>query len=64
MTYKQDLTRRLEEADTLEEKLKIVEEAQQHFESNNKERRVVNGEIVDPRREVRVLRMSIVWKLY
>lgn len=48
MTYKQDLTKRLEEADTLEEKLKIVEEAQQHFKSNNKERRVVNGEIVDP----------------
>lgn len=48
MTYKQDLTKRLEEADTLEEKLKIIEEAQQHFESNNKERRVVNGEIVDP----------------
>lgn len=48
MTYKQDLTRRLEEADTLEEKLKIIEEAQQHFELNNKERRVVNGEIVDP----------------
>ena len=48
MTYKQDLTRRLEEAGTLEEKLKIIEEAQQHFETNNKERRVVNGEIVDP----------------
>lgn len=48
MTYKQDLTKRLEEADTLEEKLKIIEEAQQHFENNNKERRVVNGEIVDP----------------
>lgn len=48
MTYKQDLTKRLEEADTLEEKLKIIEEAEQHFESNNKERRVVNGEIVDP----------------
>lgn len=48
MTYKQDLTKRLEEADTLEEKLKIIEEAQQHFETNNKERRVVNGEIVDP----------------
>lgn len=48
MTYKQDLTKRLEEADTLEEKLKIIEEAQQHFESNNKERHVVNGEIVDP----------------
>lgn len=48
MTYKQDLTKRLEEADTLEEKLKIIEEAQQHFESNNKERRIVNGEIVDP----------------
>lgn len=48
MTYKQDLTRRLEEADTLEKKLKIIEEAQQHFETNNKERRVVNGEIVDP----------------
>lgn len=48
MTYKQDLTKRLEEADTLEEKLKIIEAAQQHFESNNKERRVVNGEIVDP----------------
>lgn len=48
MTYKQDLTKRLEEADTLEEKLKIVEEAQQHFKINNKERRVVNGEIVDP----------------
>lgn len=48
MTYKQDLTKRLEEADTLEEKLKIIDEAQQHFESNNKERRVVNGEIVDP----------------
>nr|DAK25867.1 MAG TPA: hypothetical protein [Caudoviricetes sp.] len=48
MTYKQDLTRRLEEATTLEEKLKIIEEAQQHFETNNKERRVVNGEIVDP----------------
>lgn len=48
MTYKQDLTKRLEEADTLEEKLKIIEEAQQHFEINNKERRVVNGEIVDP----------------
>ena len=48
MTYRQDLTRRLEEADTLEEKLKIIEEAQQHFEANNKERRVVNGEIVDP----------------
>jgi hypothetical protein len=48
MTYKQDLTKRLEEADTLEEKLKIVEEAQQHFEINNKERRVVSGEIVDP----------------
>ena len=47
MTYKQDLTKRLEEADTLEEKLKIIEEAQ-HFETNNKERRVVNGEIVDP----------------
>lgn len=48
MTYKQDLTKRLEESDTLEEKLKIIEEAQQHFESNNKERRVVNGEIIDP----------------
>ena len=48
MTYKQELTKRLEEADTLEEKLKIIEEAQQHFELNNKERRVVNGEIVDP----------------
>ena len=48
MTYKQDLTKRLEEADTLEEKLKIIEEAQQHFELNNKERRAVNGEIVDP----------------
>lgn len=48
MTYKQDLTRRLEEADTLEEKLKIIEEAQQHFELNNKERRVVGGVIVDP----------------
>lgn len=48
MTYKQELTKRLEEADTLEEKLKIIDEAQQHFESNNKERRVVNGEIVDP----------------
>lgn len=48
MTYKQELTRRLEEADTLEEKLKIIEEAEQHFELNNKERRVVNGEIVDP----------------
>lgn len=48
MTYKQDLTERLEEAGTLEEKLKIIEEAQQHFETNNKERRVVNGEIVDP----------------
>ena len=48
MTYKQELTKRLEEADTLEEKLKIIEEAQQRFESNNKERRVVNGEIVDP----------------
>lgn len=48
MTYKQDLTKRLEEADTLEEKLKIIEEAQQHFELNNKERRVVNGAIVDP----------------
>ena len=48
MTYKQDLTKRLEEADTLEEKLKIIEEAQQHFETNNKEQRVVNGEIVDP----------------
>lgn len=48
MTYKQDLTKRLEEAGTLEEKLKIIEEAQQHFESNNKEQRVVNGEIVDP----------------
>lgn len=48
MTYKQDLTKRLEEANTLEEKLKIIEEAQQHFETNNKERRVVNGEIVDP----------------
>lgn len=48
MTYKQELTRRLEEADTLEEKLKIIEEAQQHFEANSKERRVVNGEIVDP----------------
>lgn len=48
MTYKQDLTKRLEEADTLEEKLKIIEEAQQHFETNNKERRVVHGEIVDP----------------
>lgn len=48
MTYKQDLTKRLEEADTLEEKLKIIEEAQRHFKSNNKERRVVNGEIVDP----------------
>lgn len=48
MTYKQELTKRLEGADTLEEKLKIIEEAQQHFESNNKERRVVNGEIVDP----------------
>lgn len=48
MTYKQDLTKHLEEADTLEEKLKIIEEAQQHFELNNKERRVVNGEIVDP----------------
>lgn len=48
MTYKQDLTKRLEEADTLEEKLKIIEEAQQHFETNSKERRVVNGEIVDP----------------
>lgn len=48
MTYKQDLTKRLEEADTLEEKLKIIEEAQQHFKLNNKERRVVNGETVDP----------------
>ena len=48
MTYKQDLTKRLEEADTLEEKLKIIEEAQQHFETNNKERRVVGGEIVAP----------------
>ena len=48
MTYKQDLTKRLEEADTLEEKLKIIEEAQQHYKTNNKERRVVNGEIVDP----------------
>ena len=48
MTYKQDLTKRLEEADTLEEKLKIIEEAQQHFEATNKERRVINGEIVDP----------------
>lgn len=48
MTYKQDLTKRLEEADTLEEKLKIIEEAQQHFETNSKGRRVVNGEIVDP----------------
>lgn len=48
MTYKQDLTKRLEEADTLEEKLKIIEEAQQHFELSNKERRVVNGNIVDP----------------
>ena len=48
MTYKQDLTKRLEEADTLEEKLKIIEEAQQHYELNNKERRVVNGVIVDP----------------
>ena len=48
MTYKQELTKRLEEADTLEEKLKIIDEAQQHFELNNKERRVVNGEIVDP----------------
>lgn len=48
MTYKQDLTKRLEEADTLEEKLKIIEEAQQRFETNSKERRVVNGEIVDP----------------
>lgn len=48
MTYKQELTKRLEEADTLEEKLKIIEEAEQHFELNNKERRVVNGEIVDP----------------
>lgn len=48
MTYKQDLTKRLEEANTLEEKLKIIEEAQQHFEVTNKERRVVNGEIVDP----------------
>lgn len=48
MTYKQELTKRLEEADTLEEKLKIIDEAQQHFELNNKERRVVNGVIVDP----------------
>lgn len=48
MTYKQDLTKRLEETTTLEEKLKIIEEAQQHFETNNKELRVVNGEIVDP----------------
>ena len=48
MTYKQDLTKRLEEADTIEEKLKIIEEAQQHFETNSKKRRVVNGEIVDP----------------
>ena len=48
MTYKQDLTKLLEEADTLEEKLKIIEEAQQHFEATNKERRVVGGEIVDP----------------
>lgn len=48
MTYKQDLTKRLEGATTLEERLKIIEEAQQHFETNNKERRVVNGEIVDP----------------
>lgn len=48
MTYKQELTKRLEEADTIEEKLKIIEEAQQHFELNNKERRVVTGEIVDP----------------
>ena len=48
MTYKQELTKRLEKADTLEEKLKIIEEAQQRFELNNKERRVVNGEIVDP----------------
>ena len=48
MTYKQDLTKRLEEATTLEEKLKIIEEAQQHFEATNKERRVVGGEIVDP----------------
>ena len=48
MTYKQDLTKRLEEADTLEEKLKIIEEAQQHFEATNKERRVIGREIVDP----------------
>lgn len=48
MTYKQELTKRLEGAGTLEEKLKIIEEAQQYFELNNKERRVVNGEIVDP----------------
>lgn len=48
MTYKQELTKRLEAATTLDEKLKIIEEAQQHFETNNKERRVVNGEIIDP----------------
>ncbi|MDO4642208.1 MAG: hypothetical protein Q4A74_00025 [Cardiobacteriaceae bacterium] len=48
MTYKQELTKRLEEATTIEEKLKIIEEAQQHFETNNKQRRIVNGEIVDP----------------
>lgn len=48
MTYKQELTKRLEGTGTLEEKLKIIEEAEQHFELNNKERRVVNGEIVDP----------------
>ena len=48
MTYKQDLTKRLEEATTLEEKLKIIEEAQAYYEANNKDRRVVNGEIVDP----------------
>lgn len=48
MTYKQDLTKRLEEADTLEEKLKIIDEAQQYYKVNNKERRVVNGVIIDP----------------
>lgn len=45
MTYKQELTKRLE---ALEEKLKILDEAQKYYKANDKERRVINGEIVDP----------------
>lgn len=48
MTYKQELTKRLEEATTLEEKLKILDEAQKYYKANDKERRVINREIVDP----------------